>query len=171
MQLSHVTAFWLRLAGNILLDLFLYVHMFCSPRCAHEIIRRLILLPLARAAALTVGVTRRFRKLPRHELVCFREKPCTRCAHEIQFCRVYHFCPRYNYTRRFLAGVLRTEGKMLHPLGCKRWDSRFVPLLSSIFRCCCGAVTQVFHEPNIRFLHRNTDDDLPPIGAHTCVTM
>src|ERR1700739_57710 len=31
MQLSHVTAFWLRLAGNILLDLFLYVHMFCSP--------------------------------------------------------------------------------------------------------------------------------------------
>src|ERR1700677_4139973 len=28
MQLSHVTAFWLRLAGNILLDLFLYVHMF-----------------------------------------------------------------------------------------------------------------------------------------------
>src|SRR6266478_2819902 len=49
MQLSHATAFWLRLAGNILLDLFLYVHMFCSPRCAHEIIRRLILLPLARA--------------------------------------------------------------------------------------------------------------------------
>src|SRR5580700_181121 len=31
MQLSHVTAFWLRLAGNILLDLFLYVHMFCLP--------------------------------------------------------------------------------------------------------------------------------------------
>jgi len=31
MQLSHVAAFWLRLAGNILLDLFLYVHMFCSP--------------------------------------------------------------------------------------------------------------------------------------------
>src|ERR1700676_4391114 len=31
MQLSHVTAFWLRLAGNILLDLFLYVQMFCSP--------------------------------------------------------------------------------------------------------------------------------------------
>src|ERR1700722_2545840 len=30
MQLSHFTAFWLRLAGNILLDLFLYVHMFCS---------------------------------------------------------------------------------------------------------------------------------------------
>src|SRR5580700_7774207 len=30
MQLSHVTAFWLRLAGNILLDLFSYVHMFCS---------------------------------------------------------------------------------------------------------------------------------------------
>jgi len=26
MQLSHVTAFWLRLAGNVLLDLFLYVH-------------------------------------------------------------------------------------------------------------------------------------------------
>src|SRR5215472_13676701 len=31
MQLSHVTAFWFRLAGNVLLDLFLYVHMFCSP--------------------------------------------------------------------------------------------------------------------------------------------
>jgi hypothetical protein len=31
MQLSHVTAFWLRLAGNILLDLFLHVHTFCSP--------------------------------------------------------------------------------------------------------------------------------------------
>jgi len=38
------------LAGNILLDLFLYVHMFCSP-VAREIIRRLILLPLARAGA------------------------------------------------------------------------------------------------------------------------
>src|SRR5271155_3963819 len=46
MQLSKVTAFWLRLAGNVLLDLFLYAHMFCPPRCAHEIIRRLILLPL-----------------------------------------------------------------------------------------------------------------------------
>ena len=33
MQLSHVTAFWLRLAGNILLDLSLYVHLFCpQPR-------------------------------------------------------------------------------------------------------------------------------------------
>jgi hypothetical protein len=31
MQLSHVAAFWLRLAGNILLDLFLHVHMFCFP--------------------------------------------------------------------------------------------------------------------------------------------
>ena len=51
MQLSHVTAFWLRLAGNILLDLFLYVRMFCS-LVAHEIIRRLILLPLARAGGL-----------------------------------------------------------------------------------------------------------------------
>src|ERR1700733_365928 len=30
MQLSHVTAFWLRLAGNILLDLFLHVHTLCS---------------------------------------------------------------------------------------------------------------------------------------------
>src|ERR1700739_4036591 len=27
MQLSHVTAFWLRLASNILLNLFLYVHI------------------------------------------------------------------------------------------------------------------------------------------------
>src|SRR5580704_17877529 len=31
MQLSHVTAFWLRLAANILLDLFLHVHEFCTP--------------------------------------------------------------------------------------------------------------------------------------------
>src|SRR5579864_3907423 len=30
MQLSQVTAFWLRLAGNILLDLIFYVHMFRS---------------------------------------------------------------------------------------------------------------------------------------------
>src|ERR1700735_481232 len=57
MQLSHVTALWLRLAGNILLDLFLFVHMFCSP-VAHEIIRRSILLPLQGLAALTVEVTR-----------------------------------------------------------------------------------------------------------------
>src|SRR5216683_6159001 len=49
MQLLHVTAFWLRLAGNILLDLFLYVHIVLLPSCAHEIIRRLILLPVARA--------------------------------------------------------------------------------------------------------------------------
>src|SRR5882672_10146047 len=68
MQLSHATAFWLRLAGNILLDLFLYVHMFCSPRCAHEIIRRLILLPLARRAVLTVEVTRP------------RGRPASRCC-------------------------------------------------------------------------------------------
>src|SRR5580700_2899207 len=44
MQLSQVAAFWLRLAGNILLDLFLYVQMFCSPSCAHGIIRRLNLV-------------------------------------------------------------------------------------------------------------------------------
>jgi hypothetical protein len=31
MQLSQVTAFWRWLAGNIPLDLFLYVQMFCSP--------------------------------------------------------------------------------------------------------------------------------------------
>src|SRR5258708_37573685 len=49
MQLLHVTAFWLRLAGNILLDLFLYVHIVLLPSCAREIIRRLILLPVARA--------------------------------------------------------------------------------------------------------------------------
>ena len=36
MQLSHVTAFWLRLAGNIPLDLFLYVHMFCPPLRARD---------------------------------------------------------------------------------------------------------------------------------------
>ena len=29
-QLLHVTALWFRLAGNILLDLCLYVHMFRS---------------------------------------------------------------------------------------------------------------------------------------------
>ena len=48
MQLLHVTAFWLRLARNILLDLFLYVHRFCPPsllhRRARESIRHLILL-------------------------------------------------------------------------------------------------------------------------------
>src|SRR6266404_5405125 len=54
MQLSHATAFWLRLAGNILLDLFLYVHMFCSP--------------FQGRAALTVEVTRP------------RGRPASRCC-------------------------------------------------------------------------------------------
>src|SRR5579871_1836257 len=31
MQLSHVTLFWLRLAGDMLLDLPLYIHKFRSP--------------------------------------------------------------------------------------------------------------------------------------------
>jgi hypothetical protein len=48
MQLSHITAFWLRLAGNILLDLFLHVHMFRSPVATHEIIGRLTVLLLAK---------------------------------------------------------------------------------------------------------------------------
>src|ERR1700761_8455679 len=38
MQRLQFAAFWFRLAGDVLLDLFLYVHRFCSPRCAHEII-------------------------------------------------------------------------------------------------------------------------------------
>src|SRR5438477_2807185 len=67
MQLSHATAFWLRLAGNILLDLLLYVHMFCSP-VAREIIRRLVLLLLEGRAALTVEVTR------------LRGRPASRCT-------------------------------------------------------------------------------------------
>src|SRR6478672_9927305 len=54
MQLSHVTAFCLRLAGNILLDLFLYVHMSFSP--------------LQGRAALTVEVTRQARA-PRKPLL------------------------------------------------------------------------------------------------------
>src|SRR5579871_5088785 len=31
MQLAQIAAFWLRFAGNILLDLFLYGHRFCFP--------------------------------------------------------------------------------------------------------------------------------------------
>jgi hypothetical protein len=50
MQLSHVTAFGLRLTANVLLDLFLYVHHVLLSGCAHEIIRRSI----ARKAVLQV---------------------------------------------------------------------------------------------------------------------
>src|SRR6516225_4884490 len=69
MQLSHVTAFWLRLAGNILLDLFLCVHRFCS------LVARTRLydtfnpsLPLQGRAVLTIEVTRP------------RGRPASRCC-------------------------------------------------------------------------------------------
>src|SRR5271165_1416631 len=58
MQLSHVTAFWLRLAGSILLDLFLYVHMFCSLVARTGLYDVSSFSPLQGRAALTVEVTR-----------------------------------------------------------------------------------------------------------------
>src|SRR5271165_5146337 len=58
MQLSHVTAFWLRLAGSILLDLFLYVHMFCSLVARTGLYDVSSFFPLQGRAALTVEVTR-----------------------------------------------------------------------------------------------------------------
>src|SRR6266576_1999252 len=68
MQLSHVTAFWLRLAGNILLDLFLYVHMFCSPVARARFYDVSSFSPLQGRAALTVEVTRP------------RGRPASRCC-------------------------------------------------------------------------------------------
>src|ERR1700687_6185586 len=68
MQLSHVTAFWLRLAGNILLDLFLYVHSCCSPVARTRLYDVESLSPLQGRAALTVEVARP------------RGRPASRCC-------------------------------------------------------------------------------------------
>src|SRR5438874_11009041 len=68
MQLSHVTEVWLRLAGNILLDLYLYVHMFCSPVARARLYDVYSFSPLQGRAALTVEVTRP------------RGRPASRCC-------------------------------------------------------------------------------------------
>ena len=81
MQLSHVTAFWLRLAGNILLDLFLYVHIvLVQPEME-------VAFPVSEYSALRAGIFKASMRPPgypsawlRPRRACFRFTRQNHCS-------------------------------------------------------------------------------------------